>query len=357
MKESNVSCHGSLFRRLSVVLVCCLLGIGLLQAQPITVTGTVTSASDGDPLIGASVRVIDTNVGAATDIDGNYTIKAEIGATVSVSYVGFITREVKVTGERLDIALLENQEVLDEVVVVGYGVQKKKLVTGATSQVKGEEIAKMNTTSPLQAMQGQMPGVNISSESGAPGSGMKVNIRGLGTVGNSGPLYLIDGVKGDISNVNPADIESIDVLKDAASAAIYGAQAANGVVLVTTKSGKEGKTKVSFDGYYGWQTVAHKANMLNSQEYMTIMDESSINSGGAPYNWASMKSIYDANGNLIDTDWLDQMFNDGAKSQSYTLGITGARPQAHMQSRQATSIRKVSWAVRKYQTSRAITSV
>ena len=230
---------------------------------------------------------------------------------------------MKVTGERLDIALLENQEVLDEVVVVGYGVQKKKLVTGATSQVKGEEIAKMNTTSPLQAMQGQMPGVNISSESGAPGSGMKVNIRGLGTVGNSGPLYLIDGVKGDIANVNPADIESIDVLKDAASAAIYGAQAANGVVLVTTKSGKEGKTKVSFDGYYGWQTVAHKANMLNSQEYMTIMDESSINSGGAPYNWASMKSIYDANGNLIDTDWLDQMFNDGAKSQSYTLGITG----------------------------------
>lgn len=323
MKKSKVSCHGSLIRRLSVALMCFLMGIGLLQAQPITVTGTVTSASDGEPLIGASVRVIDTNVGAATDIDGNFTIQAEIGATVSFTYVGFITREVKVTGDRLDVALQENSEVLDEVVVVGYGVQKKKLVTGATSQVKGEEIAKMNTTSPLQAMQGQMPGVNISSESGAPGSGMKVNIRGLGTVGNSGPLYLIDGIKGDIANVNPADIESIDVLKDAASAAIYGAQAANGVVLVTTKSGKEGKAKVTFDGYYGWQTVAHKANMLNSRQYMTIMDESNINSGGAPYDWTSMNSIYRADGSLIDTDWLDQMFNNGATSQSYTLGVTG----------------------------------
>ncbi len=323
MKKSKVSCHGSLIRRLSVTLMCILTGIGLLQAQTITVTGTVTSASDGEPLIGASVRVIDTNVGAATDIDGNYTIQAEIGATVSFSYVGFIAREVKVTGDRLDVALSENSEVLEEVVVVGYGVQKKKLVTGATSQVKGEEIAKMNTTSPLQAMQGQMPGVNISSESGAPGSGMKVNIRGLGTVGNSGPLYLIDGIKGDIANVNPADIESIDVLKDAASAAIYGAQAANGVVLVTTKSGKEGRAKVTFDGYYGWQTVAHKAKMLNSREYMTIMDESSINSGGAPYDWANMHSIYDAAGDIIDTDWLDQMFHNGAASQSYTLGVSG----------------------------------
>ena len=195
MKKSKVSCRGTLIRRLSAALMCLLAGIGLLQAQTITLTGTVTSASDGEPLIGASVRVIETNAGAATDIDGNFSVQAEIGATVSVSYVGFIPRELKVTGDRLDVALQENSEVLDEVVVVGYGVQKKKLVTGATSQVKGEEIAKMNTTSPLQAMQGQMPGVNITSESGQPGAGMKVNIRGLGTVGNSGPLYLIITVR------------------------------------------------------------------------------------------------------------------------------------------------------------------
>lgn len=323
MKKSKVQCHGLLVRRLSVALMCLLTGIGLLQAQPITVTGTVTSASDGEPLIGATVRVIDTNLGAATDIDGNFTIKADIGATLSFSYVGFTTRDIKVTGEKLDVALQEDSEVLDEVVVVGYGVQKKKLVTGATSQVKGEEIAKMNTTSPLQAMQGQMPGVTITSESGQPGSGMKVNIRGLGTVGNSGPLYLIDGIKGEIANVNPADIESIDVLKDAASAAIYGAQAANGVVLVTTKSGKEGRTKVTFDGYYGWQNVAHKANMLDSRQYMTIMDESNINSGGAPYDWSAMTSIYRADGSLIDTDWLDSMFSNGATTQSYNLGVSG----------------------------------
>ena len=155
--------------------------------------------------------------------------------------------------------------VLDEVVVVGYGTQKKKLVTGATAQIKGDDIAKMNTTSPLQAMQGQLPGVNIASTSGQPGSDMKVTIRGLGTNGNASPLYLIDGIGGDISTLNPADIESIDVLKDAASAAIYGAQAANGVVLITTKQGKEGRAKVTFDGYFGWQQVARKAQMLNAQ--------------------------------------------------------------------------------------------
>lgn len=303
--------------------VALLVGAGFLNAAPIKVTGTVTSATDGEPLIGASVFVLGTKTGASTDIDGNYAINAEVGQTLRFSYVGMNNREIKVTGPRLDVALSENSSVLDEVVVVGYGVQKKKLVTGATSQVKGDEIAKMNTTSPLQAMQGQMPGVQISSESGQPGAAMKVSIRGLGTVGNSQPLYLIDGVGGDISTLNPADIESIDVLKDAASAAIYGAQAANGVVLVTTKSGKEGTAKVTFDGYCGWQDVAHSTKMLNAHEYMTIMDEQAVNGGNKPYDWSSFKSIYDADGNLIDTDWLGSMFNNGAITQSYTLGVSG----------------------------------
>lgn len=197
-------------------------------------------------------------------------------------------------------------------------------MTGATVQVKGENIAKLNTTNPLQAMQGQTPGVNIASISGQPGSELKVSIRGLGTVGNAEPLYLIDGVRGDISNLNPADIESIDILKDAASAAIYGAQAANGVVLVTTKSGKEGKAEVSFDAYYGVQNVVKKAELLNTEQYMMIMDEQRLNSGNStPYDWSSYKSIYDANGNLYDTDWLGAMFKDNAKLQSYTLGVSG----------------------------------
>ena len=240
------------------------------------------------------------------------------------SYIGYQSQEIKVgTSSVINVVLKEDTEMLDEVVVVGYGVQKKKLVTGATVQVKGDEIAKMNTTNPLQAMQGQPPGVSIASTSGQPGADMKVSIRGLGTVGNSAPLYLIDGVGGDISTLNPADIESIDVLKDAASAAIYGSAGANGVVLITTKQGREGKAQISFDAYYGIQNVARKANMLNAKEYMAIMDEQALNSGLSAYDWSQYQSIYDANGNVYDTDWVDTMFKDNATTESYTLGVTG----------------------------------
>ncbi|MDE6161781.1 MAG: SusC/RagA family TonB-linked outer membrane protein, partial [Muribaculaceae bacterium] len=308
--------------------LCLLVGSVAASAQALTVTGTVTSAADGEPLIGASVTVKGASEGVTNDIDGNYTIKVADGTTLTFSYVGFTSRDIKVSGQRLDVALTENSESLNELVVVGYGTMKKKLVTGATAQIKGDDIAKMNTTSPLQAMQGQLPGVNISSNSGQPGSSMKVQIRGLGTIGNAQPLYLIDGVGGDITTLNPADIESIDVLKDAASAAIYGAQAANGVVLITTKQGKEGKATVTFDGYFGWQSAAKKVDMLNSQQYMTIMDEQMVAEGSAPYDWAGMNSIWrtDSEGQRLgvyDTDWVDSMFKDNATTQSYTIGITG----------------------------------
>ena len=325
-----------LFRKCTFVHMCFLAMAMLLcfpasgvNAAPasqenLTVSGVVTSAADQLPLIGVSVQVKGTSNGAITDLDGNYIVTVQPGQTLVFSYIGFVTQEVEITNQRtLNIVMNEDSETLEEVVVVGYGVQKKKLVTGATVQVKGETLAKMNTNSPLQAMQGQTPGVNISSTSGQPGESMKVSIRGLGTVGNASPLYLIDGVGGDISTLNPADIESIDVLKDAASAAIYGAQAANGVVLITTKSGKAGKAQISFDAYYGWQTQARKADMLNAQEYMMIMDEQAINSGNAPYDWSSFESIYDANGNVYDTDWVNSMFQNNAQTQSYTLGITG----------------------------------
>ena len=207
--------------------------------------------------------------------------------------------------------------------MIGYGTMKKKLVTGATMQLKGDDIQKLNTVNPLSAMQGQTPGVNIVSTSGQPGASMSVTIRGLGTVGNSQPLYLIDGIAGDITNLNPADIERIDVLKDAASAAIYGAQAANGVILVTTKSGKEGTSKISYDGYVGWQTVGRKFDMLNSREYMSIMDEARLNSGMSPVDWASLNSIHDANGNIYDTDWIDNAIDDGALTTSHNLSFAG----------------------------------
>jgi len=288
-----------------------------------TVTGKVLSASDNEPLLGATVIVQGKQGGSVTDLDGNFSIEANDGQTLVVSYIGFITQRVKVNGDNLVIKLEEEANSLNDVVVIGYGVQKKKLVTGANINVKGDDIAKLNTSNPLQALQGQTPGMTIISQSGQPGSGLKVNIRGMGTINGSDPLYIIDGIRGDIASLNPADIESIDVLKDAASAAIYGSQSANGVVLITTKSGKDGRAVVSFDGYVGWQNKPRSVKMLNAHEYMTILDEQAINSGKQPYDWSAYKSIYNADGSVIDTDWVDQMFRKNAQTGSYNIGVTG----------------------------------
>ena len=319
--QSRMLCKVALVALMLAIQAMLGIGAGVLNAQ--TVKGTVISGSDNEPLIGASVMVEGTKNGAVTDLDGNFAISAKNGQTLEVSYLGFITQKVKVTGSVINVTLLEDKQSLDEVVVVGYGVQKKKLVTGATVQLKGDDIAKLNTTNPLSAMQGQTPGVNIVSTSGQPGASMSVTIRGLGTVGNSQPLYLIDGVGGDITTLNPADIESIDVLKDAASAAIYGAQAANGVVLVTTKSGKEGVSKITYDGYVGWQTLGRKFEMLNANQYMQIMDEALLNSYMSPIDWTSLSAIRDANGNVYNTDWIDQAVDNGALTTSHSLAFTG----------------------------------
>ena len=319
--QSRMLCKVALVALMLAIQAMLGIGAGVLNAQ--TVKGTVISGSDNEPLIGASVMVEGTKNGAVTDLDGNFAISAKNGQTLEVSYLGFITQKVKVTGSVINVTLNEDKQSLDEVVVVGYGVQKKKLVTGATVQLKGDDIAKLNTTNPLSAMQGQTPGVNIVSTSGQPGASMSVTIRGLGTVGNSQPLYLIDGVGGDITTLNPADIESIDVLKDAASAAIYGAQAANGVVLVTTKSGKEGVSKITYDGYVGWQTLGRKFEMLNANQYMQIMDEALLNSYMSPIDWTSLSAIRDANGNVYNTDWIDQAVDNGALTTSHSLAFTG----------------------------------
>lgn len=329
--EKSAGRHSLLASLLAVafLFVTCFVQTGYAQSS--SASGTIVSSSDNLPLPGVNVLIKGTTNGTITDMDGKFSMSVENGATLVVSFIGFETQEVVYNGQPLNIVLVEEASDLDEVVVVGYGVQKKKLNTGATVQVKGDDIAKLNTTNPLQAMQGQTPGVNIASTSGQPGSDMKVTIRGLGTIGNSGPLYLIDGVGGDISTLNPADIESIDVLKDAASAAIYGAQAANGVVLITTKGGKEGKSQISFDAYYGVQTVARKMELLDAKEYMTIMDEQALNSGSAAFDWYGKKAdgtymiegIHDADGNIYDSDWVDEMLKDNAQTQSYSLSITG----------------------------------
>lgn len=290
----------------------------LNEFQKNPVSGKVTDFS-GQPLPGVTVVVKGTTNGTITGTDGRYSVADVTENTIlQFSFVGMKTLEIPASGKTTINVTMEEESIgIDEVVAIGYGVEKKKLITGSTIQVKGDELAKMNTTSPLQALQGKTPGVNISSVSGQPGAAMKVTIRGLGTIGNSQPLYIIDGVEGDITTLNASDIESIDVLKDAASAAIYGSQAANGVVLVTTKQGKKGNGQISFDSYYGIQNVARKVPLLNAQEYKMIMDEQQVNSGLDPFNWAAK------DGNLADTDWMGQMIKKDAKTQNYSLNING----------------------------------
>ena len=265
-------------------------------AQAQTVSGVVNDES-GEPVIGATVRVQGTSEGTVTDFNGKFSIKAASNATLTISSVGYLTQKVSVGGKsNITVTLAEDNTTLEDVVVIGYGVQKKKLVTGATVQVKGEEIAKLNTTNALEAMQSSTPGVQITSSSTQPGKGYKVYIRGIGTIGDSAPLYVIDGVAGgNLDGINPADIESIDILKDAASAAIYGSRAANGVILVTTKQGKAGKMEISYNGAMGWSNVYKRPQMLNAQQFMTIMDEYSFNTSGQKVNFADFvpKSILD----------------------------------------------------------------
>ncbi|MCI7088844.1 MAG: TonB-dependent receptor plug domain-containing protein, partial [Prevotella sp.] len=225
---------------LMLLFLFCLLPLGAL-AQSL-IKGTVND-ENGEPVIGATIRVLGSNASTVTDLDGRFQVNAAPDAQLSISYIGFGTQTVNVKGQKdLTVVMKSEDTTLNDVVVIGYGTMKKKLVTGATVQVKGDDIAKLNTTNALEAMASSSPGVQITQSSSQPGKGFSVTIRGKGTIGNSAPLYVIDGVPGgNLDGINPADIESIDVLKDAASAAIYGARGANGVILVTTKQGKVGK--------------------------------------------------------------------------------------------------------------------
>lgn len=297
------------------------------------IKGSVISGTDGMPLIGVNVVQKGTTNGTVTDLDGNFELTAPENCLLEVSYIGYMNQQIKIQSGKTDyqIVLKEDSQALDEVVVVGYGVQKKKLVTGATVQVKGDDIQRLNTVSALGALQSQTPGVNITQTSGMPGEGFKVTIRGLGTTGSSAPLYIIDGVTGgDINNLNPADIESIDVLKDAASAAIYGSRAANGVILVTTKQGRVGKATISYDGYIGFQNVYKMAPLLNAQEYSTIMNESRMNDGLPAYDFAALVPDWDKiqSGKWNGTNWQEEIRNKNALTQNHALNITGGTEQS-----------------------------
>ena len=315
----------SLQKPLVFLFLLCLFPLGAM-AQSI-IKGTVND-ENGEPVIGATVKVKETQKGTITDFDGNYSIEAASNATLVFSYVGYVTQEVKVGGKStLNITMKEDNTTLNDVVVIGYGTMKKKLVTGATVQVKGEDIAKLNTTNALEAMQSSTPGVQITSSSTQPGKGYKVYIRGIGTIGDSQPLYVIDGVAGgNLDGINPNDIESIDVLKDAASAAIYGSRAANGVILVTTKQGKVGKVEITYNGAFGWSNAYKRPQMLNAQQFMTIMDEYSFNTSGQKVDFSAYmpQSIVDkAKAGWTGTDWWGEFENKNALQQNHSVTLTG----------------------------------
>ncbi|MBO7574362.1 MAG: TonB-dependent receptor [Bacteroidales bacterium] len=296
-------------------------------AQTQAIFGKVVDA-DGQPVIGAGVVVSGTTNGATTDLDGNFSLRVAPGTTLEISCIGYVTRRVA-AADNMTVILQDDSEMLEETVVVGYGVQRKKLVTGSTVSVSGDKLASTHAVDAFGALQSQAAGVNIVQNSGQPGESYKVTIRGMGTAGSNTPLYVIDGVPdGNITALSPNDIESIDVLKDAASSAIYGARASNGVILVTTKKGsKSGKIQVSFDGYYGWQNPnTNGVTPLNAKQYMEINDLAYTIQGASTYDWAALIPKQYAqimNGTWNGTNWLEETTVHNAPVSNASINIMG----------------------------------
>ncbi len=318
-----------------------LLSCTLVQAQS-EISGTVFDPT-GETVIGATVMEKGTSNGTVTDFDGNFKIKVEAGKTLVVSFIGFLTQEV-IAQDGMKITLQDDALSLEEVVVTGYTTQRKADLTGAVSVVTPSDLAKQNENNPIKAMQGRVPGMNISAD-GNPSGAATVRIRGIGTLNNNDPLYIIDGVptKSGMHELNGNDIESIQVLKDAASASIYGSRAANGVIIITTKRGKEGKVKVDFDASIAVQQYVHKMEVLNAKEFGQVMWQGYVNDGldpnmnglGYKYDWSynaqgipvlnniMMNKYLDAAGTTpaADTDWFDQTTRTGL-AQQYNVAIS-----------------------------------
>ena len=254
-------------------------------AQEITVNGTVLDETD-TPLIGATIQIKNTQKGVITDFDGKFSIKANNNATLVVSYIGYQNQEIKLKGQKnLNLKLIPDNAMLDEVVVVGYGSMKKSDLTGSVSSVAAKSIEGFKTGSVVEALGGQIAGVQITQSDGTPGSGFDIKIRGVGTVnGDSSPLYIVDGFEvSDIDYLPNSDIESVEVLKDASASAIYGARAANGVVLVTTKSGKEGKPVITYNGSATYRNIPKKLDMLSTYEFAALQVELNPTKYGTTY--------------------------------------------------------------------------
>jgi TonB-linked SusC/RagA family outer membrane protein len=302
-----------------IFLVTLLLVPGVIFAQNREVRGTVTDAATGDVLVGVSVVQKGTTKATMTDVNGVFTINVAADAVLQFSYMGYNPVEQVAQSTVLDIKLTEVTTALDEVVVVGYGVQKKSVVTAAISRVTTDVLDKENPTSVQNALKGKVSGVQITSNSGQPGADAKIRIRGTGTVNDSNPLYIVDGMPSSngINFLNPSDIESIEILKDAASAAIYGARGANGVVLVTTKNGiNNTKATFNYEFSYGFQNPAQTLDLMNSQEYQMIMNEMGANAGRG-------NTFYFPTPVSVNTDWQDAMTYHNAPLVNHKFSLSG----------------------------------
>ncbi|MDR0891544.1 MAG: TonB-dependent receptor [Mediterranea sp.] len=307
----------------AVLLIACLsiTSLGLQAQSPtITVKGKVTA--DAEPVIGATIQVKGASTGTVTDIDGNFSINVSPQATLTFSYVGYTTQEVRVNGRHvLDVILHSDVVALSDVVVVGYGVQKKINLTGAVASVNSQELDGKPVANVLEAMQGTTPGLIIQEGSSNPGTPPSINIRGLNTMNNNDPLVIIDGIEGSLGNLNPADIDQISILKDASSTAIYGSRASNGVVLVTTKKGKAGKTEVSYDFMYGLQQPTSLPNIADSWVYAELYNEAAVNSGRSTKFTAEQIAGFKQNGPNVK--WIDELYKSVAPQSSHNVSMTG----------------------------------
>lgn len=294
---------------------------GTAYAQTQTITGNVTSSDDGNPLPGVSIVVKGTTTGTVTDIDGNYSLGVSgPDATLVFNFVGMVKKEIAVQGQsRIDVEMDPNVIGVDEVVVIGYGVQKKSVVTASISRVSADDLSAQKPSRIEDVLKGKVSGVQVTQNSGQPGAESKLRIRGIGTINDSEPLYIVDGmaVEGGINYLNPSDIQSVEILKDAASAAVYGARAANGVVLVTTREGK-GKAKISYDMSYGLQNPWKLREVLNATEYMVLMNEKKFNDGSTPkYTAAQINAAGEG------TNWQKETFNYNAPVQNHQVSVNG----------------------------------
>ncbi|NME69266.1 SusC/RagA family TonB-linked outer membrane protein [Flammeovirga aprica] len=312
----------------SEILTVCLLSLLSFNVFAQNIIRGVVLDEKKSPIPGANILIKGTTQGTVTNMDGEFSLSTNENDVLLFSYIGYQPQEISVKGKSaIEVQMVLDAKQLEEIVVVGYGVQKKSVVTGAISSIKSEDVESTPIANASQALQGRTSGVIVQSNSGAPGGAVSIKIRGVSSNGNSSPLYIVDGLQvGNINNLSPNDIESIEVLKDAASAAIFGARGANGVVLVTTKQGEKGKYNITYDGYYGIQEAANKVNMLNATEYMRIHNAAS--------EWDNTEPRYSEDRiqqNTIDTDWQDEMYQK-APITNHALSFSGGGKKSNFSS-------------------------